>query len=218
MIVGKRRYVEVSLDSAEVTHRPSNIDHGECYDQRTGAAIVALPATMRPCPGQPDDLGHHDPECMCFGTGSVAVQRPAFAPVDTVDDSLTALEDALAGHDDEGEGDLYLGASITELMRPSVDVSGGNGSGGRKGRQKPKPKRNGAFETSTTVEDGRVERFGRPPRFGERRDDRVRFTVAPETLALMEAGHDDIAQLANDLLAIPECVAILNAVRAERTR
>lgn len=209
------RYTEAALPSAEAT-RPDVAtlrDRGQAYDSRTGAPIVALPATMKPCPAKWDGERTHPHECECLGTGQVAVRRPAGEGVDPADDSLDATLDAIAERD-ENSVDPYLGASVTDLMQPAVRVEGHGGGGGRK-----KKSATGGGGHSLAAErsaiDGRLERTGRPPRFRETRPERVRTTIAPETANIMAENKSDLALLADELLAKPEVQAVLAEVKAE---
>ena len=206
-------YREAQLPSNEVPHFDAIASRGEKIDERTGAIIARLPRDEIPCNGEVDSRGKHDQECKCLGTGTLTVHRPTIEPVDPIDDSLTALEDAIAARDSEVSHDAYLGAPIGEIMSRKVDAKGGGGSGGRK---TPKPTRL-ASEPHPSATDGRHERTGRPPKYkGGARDSRLTSTVAPETANFVEAENSDIAALANELLAEPDVQALLAQIEAEK--
>jgi hypothetical protein len=204
------KFVPVNLETAEVPKFAIDPERGERVQR--GRVIAALPKTMKPCPVIYDEpVLRHDAECECAGSGLVPVRRPDIDAVDPEDDSLQALEDAIETGD---ANDSYLGDSVTNLMRHTVDVKGGGGGGGRTRARKASDMRS---EPSPSATDGRLERTGRRPRFvriGTRKD-LIGTTVARTTAKVLEDVGSDAAQLADSLLANPEVQAILAEIKAE---
>src|SRR5487761_2209375 len=129
------KYTEVNLSSNE--QQKPKAEHGEKIE-RSGAPIIALPADMKPCPAE-----WHPPDCWCRGTGQIPIRKPTLDALDPVDDSLKALEDAIAAREEAGPigVDPILGDTPENLMRQSVEVT----SGGSGGRSKKSPKGGGAI-------------------------------------------------------------------------
>ena len=160
-----KKYDEINLDSVESQRTERGDDyHGETYDPRRGAAVAHLPGDMLPCEGIAMSTGAHSRDCVCAGRGTMPIRR---APADEIlptDDSLSALELALADHAAERAEsvDPFWGDSVTRIMQHELPAGSRSGGGGGKRRaRKPVMRRSGGERPPSRWEAGRSELTGR---------------------------------------------------------